>query len=497
VRLVSGNSQSRLAEKSPDCLSKSPAEIQTPARTSSASPSSFDRASPEIRNPPKAKRYSLLRRAPPIPPFLPIQTPPDSPILVEPKEASPTGDFVFHFHTPEPLTVHRRMSHPYARLPADPSTSATSEFPRSPSQEFHSCDEQSPGSVSGYPSPASPSTSSARRLLGGVTPNRKRLSPSLFVNASGGSPYFAPTSGDQNLAIKRQSYTEGSLDGRSPTLSGSTSAITSAKLVPFSASARASVVSESPSYTSEYAYQGGTSPTLPYELDEYYDYVGPEAILPVSGKTESQVCRNDRGQAIGSSSDGISYSGGSDLEGSGAELGRKPSFCVPGVLFSIPEEDTQAESSGSRSRSDPSSSFNGSVRVSAAGSLPWMYSSNCGEFAVSFVSVSESRVANRPTLGASGAGLAENTIAGSLLVKETTAQATLRGTGAPGTSPPNVGTSRRISARESYPGSGDLNDGAEMSGACMNGLYDELEEWGCEWILENQSRQSGSPAGRT
>ena len=490
VKLVSGHSQNQLTEL-PDYLSKSPTEIPIAARNSSTSPSSFDRASPEVRGPPRVKRYSLLRRTP-IPPFLPIQTPPDSPILVEPKESS-SGNFVFHLHTPETSTAHRRTSHPYARLQGDPSVSVASGFPRSPSQEFHTCDEQSPGG----PSPASSSTFPMHRLLGKVTSNGKSLSPSLFVNVGGGSPFFAPTSGNQDLAIQQQgstNYTEDSLDGQSPTIFGSTSTIPGAKLVPFSASARASVVSESPSYASEYAYQGGTSPTVSHGLEEYYDYVGPDAVLSVS-----PICRDGHGQASDSSSDVVSQADGSDAEGSGPGLGRKPSFRVPGALFSIPEEDAQCESSGSRSGSDPSLSANaGSVRVSGAGSLPWISSSSCGEFRTSFVSASESsRTVNHSTPGASGKGRPTYTATGSLLITGNTTQTTPRRTGISGTSPPNVGVLRRVGARESYPGSGDLNDGAEMSGACMNGLYEELEEWGCEWIRQDQIRQSGPSAGRT
>jgi len=504
VRLVSGNSQNQLVEGPHEYLSKYPARIPTPAYNSSTSPSSFDRPSPEIRSPPKVKRYSLLRRTPPIPPFLPIQTPPDSPILVESKEPSPSGNFVFHFHTPEPPTAHRRISHPYAQSQVDHSMSATSGFPRSPSQEFHTCDEQSPGPGPGHPSPPSPSisTSPMHRLLGRVTSNAKSLSPSLFVNVSGDSPFFASIPGNQGLTIPRQgitTYTEGSLVGQSPTplVSSPASAITGAKLVQFSASARASVVSESPSYTSEHAYQGGASPTIPYELEEYYDDLGPDAILPVSGRTESPVYRNGHGQPSNSSSDVISYAEGGNIEPSSFGLGRKPSFCVPGALFSIPEEDTQAESSGSGSRSDPSLSFNGSVRISTAGSLPLTSSSSCGEFAVSFVSTSGSfRVVNRSTPGASVTGRSTHTATRSPPITGAAAQTTLRGTGISGTSPPNVGTPR-VGARESYPGSGDLNDGTEISGACMNGLYEELEEWGCEWILQNQIQRSSPSTGRT
>ncbi|KAF9652468.1 hypothetical protein BDM02DRAFT_3126265 [Thelephora ganbajun] len=501
VRLVSRNSHNQLAEESPGCLSKGLAEIPTPAHNSTVSPSSFNQPSPEIRNPPKVRRYTLLRRTPPIPLFLPIQTPPDSPILVEPKESPPSRNFVFHLHTPEPPAVQRRISHPYAYSQVDPSSS-TSVFPRSPSQEFHTCDEQSPGPGPGHSSPASPSDSPMHRLLGKVTSNVKSLPPSLFVNASGSSPFFASTFGNHDPTIPRQgsaSYTEDSLGGQSPTLfaSGSTSTITGAKLVPFSASARASVVSESPSYTSEYAYQGGVSPTIPCDLEGRYDYVGPQAVLPVSGKTESSAYRNGQRQASGSSSDVVSYVGGSNLEPSSSGLGRKPSFCVPGALFPIPEEDTQAESSGSRSRSDPSSSFNGSVRASAAGSLPLTSSSSFGEFAVSFVSTSGFfRVANYSTPGASGAERSTNTATVSPPIAGTVTQTTRRGPGVSGASPPSVGT-LRVGARESYPGSGDLNDGTETSGACMNGLYEELEEWGCEWILQNQVQQPGSSAGRT
>ena len=491
MRLVSGNRQNKSAEGSPDYPSKSPTNIPTPARTSMTSPSSFNRTSPEIRSPPKVKRYTLLRRAP-IPPFLPIQTPPDRPILIEPRRSSPNGNFTFHFHTPETLTAHRRSSHPYAQLQAGSSVSATSGFPRSPSQEFHSCDEQSPG----HPSPASPSTSPIHRLLGKVTSNVKSLSPSLFVNVGGGSPFFAPSSGSQDLTIQRRgsaSYTEDSSDGQSPILFGSTSAITGAKLVPFSASARASVVSESPSYASEYAYQGALSPALPRELEEYYDYMQPETLPPVTAKADSPVRWDAHGQASGSSSDPISHGGS---EGSGSGLGRKSSFYVPAGLFPIPEEDTQTELSGSRSRSGPSLSVNDSVRVSAASSLPWISSSSRGEFVVSLSSTSESfRVLNHSTPGASGTG--PPTATGPLPIPGNATQTTLRRTGISGTSPTNVGTFRRVGARESYPGSGDLNDGAEMSGACMNGLYEELEEWGCEWIRQDEIRQPGPSTGGT
>ena len=491
VRLVSGNGQNKSAGGSSDYPSKSPSDIPTPARNSMASPSSFNRTSPEIRSPPKVKRYTLLRRAP-IPPFLPIQTPPDSPILIEPRESSPGGNFTFRFHTPETSTAHRRISHPYAQLQGGSSVSATSGFPRSPSQEFHSCDEQSLG----HPSLASPSTSPIHRLLGKVTSNVKSLSPSLFVNVGGSSPFFVPTSGSQDLTIQRRgstSYTEDSLDGQSPTLFGSTSAITGAKLVPFSASARASVVSESPSHASEYAYQGGLSPALPRELEEYCNYVQPETLPSVSAKADSPVRRDAHGQASGPASDAISYGGS---EGSGSGLGRKTSFYVPAGLFPIPEEDTQTELSGSRSRSDPSLSGNESVRVSAASSLPWISSSSRGDCVVSLSSTSESsRAVNHSTPGASGTG--RPTATGPLLITSNATQTTLQVTGISSASPPNVGTFRRVGARESYPGSGDINDGAEMSGACMNGLYEELEEWGCEWIRQDEIRQPGPSTGGT
>lgn len=493
VRLVSGNGQNQPSDGSPDYPSKSPTDPPTPAHNSRTSLSGFNRASPEIRSPPKVKRFTLLRRAP-IPPFLPIQTPPDSPILVEPRESSPSGNFTFHFHTPETSTAHRRLSHPYAQLQAGSSASATSAFPRSPSQEFHSCDEQSPG----HPSPTSQSTSPMHGLLSKAPSNVKSLSPSLFVNVGGGSPFFAPTPVNQDLTLQRRgstTYTEDSLDGQSPILFGSTSAITGAKLVPFSASARASVVSESPSYASEYAYQGALSPALPRELEEYYDYVPPEISPPVSAKVDSPVRRDGHGQASGSPSDAVSYGG---AEGSGSGLGRKSSFYVPAGLFPIPEEDTQAELPGSRSRSDPSLSANGSVRVSAASSLPWTSSSSRGEFVVSFSSTSESsRVVNHSTPGVSSTGRHTYTATGPLPSTGNAAQTTPRGTGISGPSPPNVGTVRRIGARESYPGSGDLNDGAEISGACMNGLYEELEEWGCEWVRQDQIRQPGPSTGGT
>ena len=496
MRLVSGNSQNQLAE-SPGYISKGMGEIPTPAHNSIASPTSFDQLSPEIRSPPKVKRCTLTvkRRTPPI---LPIQTPPESLVLVEPKDPFPNGNFSFYLRTPEPSTAHRRTPHPFIQLQADPPTSAAFEFPRSPSQEFHTCDEQSPGPGLENLSPPSPSDSPIHRFLGKVTSNAKLLSPSLFVNVSGGSPLLTPAPGNQGLTVPRQgstSHMEDNLGGQSPTVfvSSSTNAMIGAKLVPFSASARASVVSESPSYNSEYAYQGGASPTVPYELEGYYDYMGPEAVLPVYGKTESPECRNGHGQASSSTSDVVSHAGGGNLEPSSPGPGR--SFCVPGALFPIPEEDTQAESSGSRTRSDPSMSLNGSGWISAADSLP--LTSSYGEFALSFVSASGSfRVVDHSTPGASGAGRSTHTATGSLTITSATAQATPRGTSISGTSPPSV-NALRIGARESYPGSGDLNDGTEMSGACMNGLYEELEEWGCEWILQNQPQRSGPSTGRT
>lgn len=487
MRLVSKAGQNQLAGVSPDHPSKSPTEIPTPPHDSRTSPSGFNRESPEIRSLPKVKKYTLLRRTP-IPSFLPIQTPPDSPIFVEPQESS-SGNFVFHLHTPETSTTHRRISHPYAQPRVDPSASCISDFPRSPSQEFHTCDEQSPG----HPSPASSSTSPIHRLLGRVASNVKSLSPSLFVNVGGSSPSLAPT---QDLTTQRRggvNYTEDSLDGQSPPFFGSTSAMTGAKLVPFSASARASVISENPSYTSEYAYQGAMSPALPREPHEYHDYVRQEAVLSTSSKTDSPTHDNDRGQASGSSSEVVSYVGGGSSECPGTGLGRKSSFCVPGALFPIPEEDSQIDSSGSRSRSDPSLSVNESVRVSAASSLPWISSSSYGEFVVSLASASgSSRALNQSTPVASGTGRLTHTAAGS---PRNMVQTTHLGSGISSTSPPNASTFRRVGARESYPGSGDLNDGAEMSGACMNDLYEELEEWGCEWIRQDQNRQSGQSAG--
>ena len=485
VRLVSGSSQNQLVEH----------DSSTPS-------TSFNQLSPEIRSPPKVKRCTLRRKTPPIPPFLPIQTPPDSPILVEPRESSSGGNFVFYLDTAEPSTTNRRVSRQSVQSQAYPSMSTTSGFPRSPSQEFHTCDEQSPGLVPGHSSPISPSTPPMYLPLGKDTPNLRSSSPSLFADGTGGSPLFAHTSGSRDLTVPRRgstTYGEDVLGGQSPTLlvSSSTSAIAGAKLVPFSASARASVVSESPSYTSEYAYQGGMSPTVPYELEEYYDHVGPEAILPAPDKTESQVHRNGRGQTSSSSPDPISYVDGGDIEPSSSGLGRKQSPCVPGALFPIPEEDTQTESSGSRSRSDPSLSSSESVKVSAASSLPLTSSSSYGEFALSFVSTSGSfRIVNHSTPGASAAVRPTHTATGSLPATNTIAQTTLRGTPISGTSPHTVGT-LRVGARESYPGSGDLNDRTEMSGACMNGLYEELEEWGCEWILQNQVQQSGPSTGRT
>jgi hypothetical protein len=486
VRLVSRNSQNQL-EELPDYLSKSPAPAQNP----SISPDSFGQATPEIKSPPRVMRRSLVRKIPHILPFLPIQSPPDSPILIEPKESSPSGNFTFHLHTPEPSMARRCISHPYTRSLVDPSTSLG--FPRSPSQEFHSCDEESPGQGPSYNSPVFSSTSPINNLLEEVSSNAK--SPSLLVNPGGGSPFFASASGSRSLTVPRPasaSYTEDSLGEQSPNIftSRSTIAVTSAKLVPFSASARASVVSESPSYTSERAYQGGTSPTVPYELEEYYDYVEPESSL--QGRTESTLIRNGPGQAI-SSSDIVPYVGESNLEppDSGAET--KPSFCVSGPLFSIPEEDGPAESSSSRSRSDPSSGSNGSVMVTAAGSLPSLPSTSYEEFAVSFATSGSFPVLNHPTPGASGVRSRPTHMGtGTLPIVSTPAQTTLRGTGTPG-SPPNVGT-LRYGTRESYTGSGDLNDGTEMSGACMNGLYEELEEWGCEWILQNQQQSSPSTA---
>lgn len=498
VRLVSRHSQGRPSEL-PDYPQKTPTEIPTPAPNPSTSPTGFGLATPEIKSPPKAKRCSLVRKTPPIPPFLPIQTPPDSPILIEPKESFPSGNFTFHLHPPEPPIAHHRISHPYAQSRVDPSTSTVSAFPRSPSQEFHSCDEQSPGQDPGHLSPASPSISPTNHLLGKASPNTKSFSSSLLVNAGGDSPFLASTSGNRGLTIPRQastSYTEDSLCSQSPSIFNprSTGAMTGVKLVPFSASARASVISDGPSYTSEHGYQGGISPTVPCELEEYYDYVGSEGAFAVSGGTESPAYRNGHEQAW-VPSDLVSYADGSNLEPSTSELERKSSFCVPGPLFSIPEEDTQTESSGPRLRSDPSSSFNGSIRTAAA-SLP-SASSSCGEFAGSSVSTSGSfRATDHSTPGASGAGSRPpDTRTGSTPVTSTPAQIMHRRAIISSTPPPNVGL-LRVGGRESYPGSGDLNDGTEVSGACMNGLYEELEEWGCEWILQNQ-RQPSSSAGRT
>ena len=224
---------------------------------------------------------------------------------------------------------------------------------------------------------------------------------------------------------------------------------------------------------------------VPYELEEYYDYVGQERALPVSGGTESQPCQNGSG-----SPEMVSYVGKSNLEPPNTGAEKEESICVPGALFPIPEEDTQVESSSSRSRSDPSSSSNGSVFVAAVGSLPSPPSSSYREFAASFTSGS-GFVVNHSTPGTSNAG-SRTTHRGTAIlpIATTPAQTALRGTGIPG-SPPNAGTPR-LGAHESYTGSGDLNDGTEVSGACMNGLYEELEEWGCEWILQNQ-QQSGPP----
>ena len=494
VRLVSRNSQNQLAEL-PDYLSKSTTDIQTPAQNPNISPSSFTQATPEIKSPPRVKRRSLLRKN--IPPFLPIQTPPDSPILVEPKQSSPSGNFIFHFHIPEPSMVHRRISHPYAQSLADPSTAAFG-FPRSPSQEFHSCDEQSPGPGPGHPPPPFQSTTPVNHLLGRVDSNVDSLSPSLLVNLGGGSPFsfFAPASGNQASTIPRPtsaSYTEDSSSGQSPNLfaARSTSAVTSAKLVPFSASARASIVSEGPSYTSEHAYQGGTSPTIPCEPKDYYDYMEPESAFPVSDRLESQPYRNGPGQAI-SSSNIVSNAGGSNLEPPNPGAQKKLSLCVPGTLFPIPEEDVQAESSNSRSSSNPSSRSNGSGMVTVASSLPSLPSSSYMDFPVSSTSTSgHFPVVNHSTPGTSGVGpRPTHTGTVSLSNASTPAQTTLRGTGIPG-SPPSA-SALRFGARESYAGSGDLNDGTEVSGACMNGLYEELEEWGCEWILQNQQQSSPS-----
>lgn len=485
VRLVSQNSQYQLTEP-PDHISKSPTNILVLAENPTVSPSSFGQATPEIKCPPRVMSGGLLRKTPPIPSFLPIESPPDSPILIEPKESFPSGNFTFHLHTPEPLMTNRRIPRPYARSLTDPSTFG---FPRSPSQEFHSCDEQSPA----HHSPLFSLTPPTNDLLGKVGSNVE--SPSLLVNPGGGSPFFASASGNRALeTIPRPastSYTEDSFGGQSPNVftSRSTSVITSAKLVPFSASARASVVSESPSYTSERAYQGGTSPTAPYDLEGYCDYAGPES--PPPGRTESPSCRDGFGQAIGSS-DAVSYVGGSNLEPPDSRAEKETIFCVPGTLFPIPEEDAQAESSSSRSRSDPSSSSNGSLMVTAAGSLP---STSYGSFSVSFATSGSFPAVDHPTTGTSGVrSYPTHAGTGILPTVSTPAQATFRGTGMPG-SPPNVGA-LRLGARESYTGSGDLNDGTEMSGACMNGLYEELEEWGCEWILQNQ-QQSGPSTGRT
>jgi hypothetical protein len=485
VRLVSQNQITDLSE----CLSKNTTEIPTPDQHFSISPTSFTQATPEIKSPPMVKRYTFLRRAP-IPPFLPIQTPPESPILVDPKQSSPHRNFVFHLHTQGPSMAHRRISHPYAQSPVDPSPSAASTFPQHASQEFHSCDERSPGTSDGHSSPASPSMSPTYHLLGKVTSNGKSPSSSLLVNPGGGSPFFASTAGNQGLTIPRPvstSYVEDTLGGQSPKFFAprSTGAITGAKLVPFSASARASVISESPSYNSEHACQGGTSPTVPYELDEYYDYVGPEGVFPTSSGTGSSLHRDGSGQA-GSPSHITPSAGGNSLEPSVSGV-----YGVPGALFSIPEEDTQAESSSYTSRSNPSSGSNGSAGATATGSLLLTSTSGYRDFAASFVSIPGAfRVVNISTPGASGAGIrSTHTGSGSPPFTSTPAQATLRGTGYSGNSPPNVDMGR-VGARESYPGSGDLNDGTEISGACMNGLYEELEEWGCEWILQNQQQPS-------
>jgi hypothetical protein len=480
VRLVSRNSRNQLAELP---------GFPTPFRDSSISTSTFNQPSPEIRSPPNAKRRTFGRRTPPA---LPTQ----SPILVEPKESSPGDNFVLRPHTPP--TGIRRPSRLYAQSRADPSTSANSGFLRSPSQEFHTCDEQSPVAGLGPPSPASPSAPPLHHLLANLTADVKPLSASLFVNAGGGSPFFAPTSGNQGLCVPRQgstSDTEDSLGGRSPTgfVSSSTNAMAGAKLVPFSASARASVVSESPSYSSEYAYQGGASPTVPSELEEYYHYLETDALPPGFDKSESSGYLDGHWPASGSPSNVDSYVGGGNPESSITEVGRTPSFCPPGVLFSIPEEDTQAELSGSKSRSDQSLSCNGSGKVSASGSLP-LISSSC---AVSFVSTpGPLRHANHSTPGASGAGRSTPAGTGSLPVTNMAAWVTLRGAGTSDTSPPNA-NALRIGARENGSGSGDLNDGPEISGVCMNGLYEELEEWGCEWVLQNQHPKSGPSAERT
>lgn len=494
VRLVSRNSRNQLAEL-PGYPSKGAGGIQTPFRDSGIPTSSSDRPSPEVRNPPKARRRTLGRRTPP---SLLIQSSPDSPTSVESEESSPSGNLMLHLHTPELPTGNRRRSRPYVQSRADPSTFANSGFLQSPSQEFHTCDEQSPGAGLGPPSPASPFAPPVHHLLANIAVDGKSLSPSLFVNPGGGSPFFAPTPENQSLCVPRQgstSCTEDSLGERSPTVfvSSSTNAMAGVKLVPFSASARASVVSESPSYSSEYAYQGAASPTVPYELEEYYHYVGTDAIPPGFDKSESLGYLDGHWHTSDSPSDVISCAGGGGPESSITEVGRTPSFCVPGVLFSIPEEDTQAELSGSRPRSDQSLSCNGSGGVSASGSLP-LISSSC---ALSFVSTpAPLRHVNRSTPGASSNGRSSLTGTGSLPMTNIAAWTTLQGVGTSNPSPSSVNT-LRVGARENCPGSGDLNDGPEVSGVCMNGLYEELEEWGCEWVLQNQPPKFGPSAERT
>lgn len=301
-----------------------------------------------IASPSKLKtKYALYRKSPPS--FLPIQTPPDTPL----SETPPNQNTVFRFadtkQTSSSLAV-QRISHPYAQHPYD--------FPVSPREHSPNYSESSP--ITRYFSPLSSPTATSPRPT------------SLLKRALNNSPFFS--------SVSASSYPEKKVVESAP------------KLAPFAGN----VVSSPYEYVPEH-----TPDTSPYDLASP---LVPEPRTPAIASQNLSV-HDQRGLGITEEQE----------KGAKSKQRRRPS-----LLFSIPEEDMQSQSS---------KSFN---RLSSANSTTtWRNSWNtaCGDIGLAITTVSAP-----PASG----GLGDDGHLG--------------------------------------------DDGEEGSRACLMGLLEELEEWGCEWV---------------
>jgi hypothetical protein len=331
--------------------------------------------------------------------FLPIQTPPDSPLTAG--DSLPIHNTVFHFASRQDSSsvIVQHISHPYAE------SRPIYDFPRSPQ---HSYDSKRSPSING--SPINSEYPFKSPLLNNHT---RRNLIARGMNLSNGSPFFSSVSSNTSPLCSDKTVIE-------------TTPPANVKLIPFSSTGTAKIVSDRTRSIPNYAF--GATPSIPYEFSSLLDY---ESCFSPSASHRPTL--NDLQDLVTLAGDGLGKL--SEVRGDTSETR------APAVLFPILEEDIQSRSS---------MSFN---RLSTA-------------------NTASRRTSDYTAYG--DVGIAVTALSGSSVSI----------------------TTRMDFAREIDLGvveddvfAGVGEDGEE-SRACLMGLMEELEEWGCEWV-NNEESQSG------